>query len=78
MNEYDRGNLNFLLGCDPETLLDWYNNVSEDDHKYASELMAQYSTELAMKQRFYAVEEVNLDNLIPDAQEYLKRFSIKK
>ena len=78
MNDHDRENLNFLLSCDPDTLLDWYNTVDEEDHEYASELMTQYSEELKIKQRFYDVENVNIDNLTPDAKQYLKRFSIKK
>jgi hypothetical protein len=78
MNNYDRENLKFLLNVSPETLFDWYNNVSEDDHIYASELINQYSEELKIKKRFYDVEEVDITNLTPDAEQYLKRFSIKK
>ena len=78
MNDHDRENLNFLLSCDPDTLLDWYNTVDEEDHEYASELMTQYSEELKLREKFSIVESINLDNLVPDAQAYLKKFSIKK
>jgi hypothetical protein len=49
MDEYNRKNLEFLLNADKETLLEWYNSVGEDDHEYASELMLEYSEELAAK-----------------------------
>lgn len=78
MTDYDRKNLKFLLSCDPATLLDWYNTVDEEDHEYASELLTQYSEELKLREKFSLVEAVNLDNLVPDAQQYLKKFSIKK
>lgn len=49
MDDYDRENLFFLLNSDTETLKHWYANVSEDDHQYASELLAAYGEELALK-----------------------------
>ena len=78
MDDNDRENLAFLLNASPDVLQDWYNTVDEDDHEYASELLAKYSEELSLKTRFYAVEEVDLTNLTPDAEQYLKRFSIGK
>lgn len=78
MNEHDRENLQFLLNADEETLQDWYSKVDEDDHEYASEIMTMYSEELAMKSRFYAVEEVDLTGLTPDANAYLAKFSLRK
>lgn len=78
MNEHDRENLQFLLNAGEETLRDWYSKVDEDDHEYASEIMTMYSEELAIKSRFYAVEEVDLTGLIPDAESYLKKFSLGK
>ena len=46
MNQHDKDNLNFLLSASPEVLLDWYNSVEEDDHIYASELLAAYQEEV--------------------------------
>jgi hypothetical protein len=46
MDAHDRSNLEFLLNASPEVLLDWYNAVDEDDHEYASELLAMYGEEL--------------------------------
>lgn len=58
MNDYDRGNLEFLLNADKETLLEWYNVVDEDDHEYASELMMLYSEELVIKNRLIDDTEI--------------------
>lgn len=46
MDAHDRSNLEFLLNASPEVLFDWYNTVDEDDHEYASELLAMYGEEL--------------------------------
>lgn len=46
MNDHDRQNLIFLLTADADTLSQWYDQMSEDDHEYAHELLAQYSLEL--------------------------------
>ncbi len=78
MNNYDRENLEFLLNATPELLANWYDTVSDDDKEYASELLAQYSKELALRQRFNAVEEVIVDDLVPDAAIYLKKFRLTK
>jgi hypothetical protein len=46
MNTRDLSNLNFLMTASPETLLDWYNQASEDDILYATELLNAYENEL--------------------------------
>ena len=46
MNQHDRENLMFLLTASKETLQDWYEQMGEDDYKYAMELLAAYSQEL--------------------------------
>jgi aspartate/glutamate racemase len=46
MNEYDRDNLKFLLTIDEATFKDWYNQMDEDDHEYAQELLNRYAQEL--------------------------------
>jgi len=78
MNDHDRSNLNFLLNADKDILREWYDAVSEDDREYAQELLIAYKEELAIKQRFYDAEEVNLDGFTSDANEYLKRFRLSK
>lgn len=43
MNENDLSNLIFLLEASEETLMDWWENTTEDDHDYAKELLDRYS-----------------------------------
>jgi len=49
MDNHNRLNLEFLLNATPEVLKDWYDKVDEDDHEYASELLAMYGEELKIK-----------------------------
>ena len=51
MNERDRDNLEFLLSASPETIKDWFQQVSEDDHYYAEEIMNLYEQELSKKSK---------------------------
>jgi len=78
MNEYDKENLQFLLNADEETLSDWYDKVDVDDHEYASELLAQYAEELAIKSSIYDIETVDLTGLTSDADDYIKKFTLGK
>ena len=41
MNAHDTNNLMFLLNMSAEQLKQWYSEVSEDDRKYAEELIAE-------------------------------------
>lgn len=49
MNQHDRENLLFLLSASKETLQDWYEQMGEDDYKYALELLEAYSRELDVR-----------------------------
>jgi hypothetical protein len=49
MTKHDWDNLQFLLNATPETLCDWYDKMEEDDHEYASDLLALYGEELEVK-----------------------------
>ena len=49
MNKYDRENVEFLLSIDSATVKDWYDKMDSDDIEYATEIMNQYSAELAVK-----------------------------
>jgi hypothetical protein len=73
MNSQDRENLNFLLSASKETLQDWYNSVSEDDHAYAGELLAAYCEELKVRASMVSDEVESLDQ----AENFLKRFRLK-
>lgn len=46
MNQHDRENLQFLMNASEEVLRDWFNTVSEDDHRYAQELLNSYMLEI--------------------------------
>lgn len=78
MNKHDLDNLRFLLNADPGTLAYWYAECNDDDIMYASELMTQYASELAVKKRFNEVDHMDLTNLTSDAEFYLQRFKLKK
>lgn len=78
MNNHDRENLTFLLNATPEVLSDWYSKMDEDSITYASELLTRYGKEMALKQRFYDVEDINIDGLTSDAELYLMKFRLKK
>jgi len=41
MNDHDKSNLIFLLNLSPQGFKEWFCQASEDDHKYAQELVEQ-------------------------------------
>ena len=41
MNAHDTKNLMFLMNMTPAQLKQWYSEVSEDDRRYAEELIAE-------------------------------------
>lgn len=43
MSENELSNLIFLLEASQETLSDWWEKTTEEDHKYAAELLDTYS-----------------------------------
>ena len=47
MNDNDKNNLNFLLTSSQQSIKTWYYTVNKDDHRYALELLAEHSRELA-------------------------------
>jgi|LakMenEpi03Aug12_release.lakeMendotaPanAssembly.Ray.scaffolds.fasta_scaffold1754208_2 hypothetical protein len=78
MNEHDFQNLRFLLLSSPEVLADWYENVDEDDHDYAIELLEAAS----MREVIRILEEKEQIMLeegkfeLTEAQEYLSKFTL--
>lgn len=46
MNEIDKENLRFLLTADKKELEEWWDNVSEYEHKYALSLLKCFSLTL--------------------------------
>jgi hypothetical protein len=73
MDDYDRKNLDFLLNADKDTLKDWYDEMEEDDHEYASELLAAYGEELDVKSALIQDPEIKV---VKDAADFLKRFRL--
>ena len=55
-NEWDRDNLEFLLGADESCLKDWHAQADADDLVYAQELLAAYSEELRLRARDLKIE----------------------
>ena len=49
MEQRDRDNLKFLLTADSDTLREWYNTTSPEDHLYASSLLEVARLELLDK-----------------------------
>ncbi len=90
MNERDKENLEFLLTASPETIKDWFNQMSSDDHDYAVELMDIYEQELNKKAKeidlkisLYENErlELQLEELnenYTEANNFLDKFKLKK
>ena len=63
MNEYDRENLKFLLTIDEATFKDWYDQMDDEDHEYAQELLNRYAQELKERSAELVIEaELALDS----------------
>ncbi len=73
MNDHDKENLNFLLTSNPDIIKDWFDSVTEDDHKYAIELLTQFAEELEVKLNL--LEEGEIDNF-SEANNMLKKFML--
>jgi CYTH domain-containing protein len=48
MNEWDRDNLNFILGVDEREFEAWLSQLSKEDVIYALELFARHRNELVV------------------------------
>lgn len=55
-NEWDRDNLEFLLGIRSEDFREWHAQADPDDLQYAEELMDAYGRELSMRSQALLVE----------------------
>lgn len=72
MNQHDKDNLQFLLNSSPATLKEWYDNVDQDEHEYAIELIRLYSSEII-------IHNLELDDDITDlseAQQLLSKYRL--
>ena len=60
MAQHDTDNLKFLLSLSPVALKQWYEQASQDDIEYASELLDNYEHELLLA-------SVDTDNFVHQA-----------
>jgi len=76
MNAHDRGNLDFLLAADSDTIRDWAGKMGSDDIVYAQELLLQHAADLRERSREILVEAemARLANSYDLARDYLRKF----
>ena len=75
MNKHDQDNLQFLLSADESTMESWYRSVSEDDLKYAMELLQMHRSELELREFDLIDAEAKQD--LSEAQAVLSRFTLQ-
>ena len=69
MNQRDKENLKFLLSSSPERLREWYNQVSDEDLLYASDLMDRYAAYLEWEIKSQLIErELAAMTVLTEAQ----------
>jgi len=69
MNQRDKENLKFLLSSSPDQLLKWYNQVSDEDLIYASDLMDRYAVYLEWEIKSQQIEhELAAMTVLTEAQ----------
>lgn len=68
MNEQDKENLRFLIESTPEIIHAWFQDQTEDDIRYAMELLAVMSEELRLES-----DEINIAAMssYPEASQVL-------
>jgi hypothetical protein len=83
MNTRDQGNLKFLLSIDRQGFIEWVNQASDDDIRYAVELIDEYTKGLASYcEEFRDTALVNSkprlgSSSYPEANTVLSRFRLK-
>lgn len=74
MNEWDRGNLNFILNSSESELEDFYSWATDDDLVYALELIQMAKAELMVKE--IELQDSDADEDLSLAKAYLERFRL--
>lgn len=69
MNDKDKNNLKFLMYSSEDVLDTWYARASDDDMKYALELLARYREELNEQEMEYIEYK--------DAKSVLGKYTLK-
>ena len=72
MNDWDRNNLHWILDADEDTLNDFYSWATDDDIKYALELVQTAKAELLVLEAELADEVEDTS----DACNILKQFQL--
>jgi hypothetical protein len=74
MNDWDRGNLDFILNSSDADLEDFYSWASDEDLLYALELIQLAKAELEVEEIEMLEDEAGKD--LSQAQAVLKRFRL--
>ena len=74
MNNWDKGNLNFILNSTDEDMEDFLSWASDEDLRYALELIQIAKNELAIQEIEMLETEANED--FSQAQAVLERFRL--
>ena len=74
MNNWDKGNLNFILNSTDEDMEDFLSWASDEDLRYALELIQIAKSELAVQEIEMLEADANEDMSL--AQTVLKRFRL--
>ena len=75
MDPNDKKNLEFLLTIKPKGYIEWFLQATEDDLKYAEELLKRAKNECVLKLFSEQKDEVKDTT---QAQDILKKFQLKK
>lgn len=77
MNEHDKNNLDFLLHANKAQLAKWFNTITEDDMKYAFELLQMAKTESELQLLAVLDEVEDTDDADRAILEILEKFDTK-
>ena len=69
-NARERKNLEFLLSIDAETRVQWFKLASEDDKKFAMELLKRHNNNM---NAHFLLNKDKVDDTMEEAKSVLKR-----
>lgn len=75
MNDYDRSNLNYIMGLNTEQFDSWALELSDDDIQYAIELIRQARLEVAVQEQNLLDAELE-DSNFAEANAVLQKFRL--
>lgn len=75
MNDYDRNNLNYIMGLDNEQFDAWAQEMPDDDIRYAIEIIQAARLELLEQE--HALMEADLEeSAFDEARSVLQKFRL--